>query len=66
MRENTERPITIVDGTNTLVGTDSQRILSAYGKFKANNSSKAKIPELWDGNTANRIVNILKEKRSKY
>ena len=61
MRENTERPITIHDGTNTLVGTDSARILKAYGEFKTNHSDQAKIPDLWDGNTASRIVKIFEK-----
>ena len=59
IRENTERPVTITEGTNQLVGTDPNRILKAAqnildGKFK-----ETRIPELWDGKTSERIINIL-------
>jgi UDP-N-acetylglucosamine 2-epimerase (non-hydrolysing) len=57
--ENTERPITIEKGTNTLVGTTGIKILQAYNKFKQGYKKAGKIPELWDGKTARRIVEIL-------
>lgn len=59
LRENTERPITIAEGTNTLVGTTGKRILEEYKKFKDGKTKKRKIPELWDGKTAERIIRIL-------
>lgn len=59
IRDNTERPITIEEGTNTLVGTKKETILNAYSKFKKGNSKKGRIPVFWDGNTAKRIVDIL-------
>jgi UDP-N-acetylglucosamine 2-epimerase (non-hydrolysing) len=56
LRENTERPCTIEMGTNRLVGTDPGMIIEAYreGKHKA-----SRIPPLWDGKAAERIVQIL-------
>ncbi len=62
IRENTERPVTIEEGTNTLVGTDRETILDKYVSFKKGESKRGRIPELWDGKTAKRIVDILHEK----
>ncbi|MGZ3535793.1 MAG: non-hydrolyzing UDP-N-acetylglucosamine 2-epimerase [Thermodesulfobacteriota bacterium] len=59
IRENTERPVTIEEGTNTLVGTTGAGILSAYKVFKNGGSKKGRIPKLWDGKAAERIVDIL-------
>lgn len=58
LRTETERPITIQSGTNTLAGVSKASILKTY-KNKKLNYKKAKIP-LWDGQTAKRIVKILK------
>lgn len=59
IRENTERPITVAEGTNTLVGTTPAGILAAYGEFRAGKSKRGRIPPLWDGRAAERIVGIL-------
>lgn len=59
IRENTERPITVTEGTNTLTGTTYIGILNAYNNYKAGKIKQGKIPDLWDGNTAKRIVDIL-------
>ncbi|MEK7704756.1 MAG: UDP-N-acetylglucosamine 2-epimerase (non-hydrolyzing) [Myxococcota bacterium] len=55
-RENTERPITISEGTNTLVGTDTTRILAVARDVLANGGKQGRIPALWDGQTAKRVV----------
>ncbi|MFH1754524.1 MAG: UDP-N-acetylglucosamine 2-epimerase (non-hydrolyzing) [Candidatus Latescibacterota bacterium] len=59
IRDNTERPITIEEGTNTLVGTMGASIMKAYNEFKAGKTKKGRVPALWDGKAAERIVNVL-------
>lgn len=59
LRDNTERPETISIGTNELVGTNSKNIAPALNKLFSGNWKKGSIPELWDGNTGARIVDIL-------
>jgi UDP-N-acetylglucosamine 2-epimerase (non-hydrolysing) len=46
-------------GTNEMVGTDPNYIISYVQKMVKKEWKKGNIPELWDGNTAKRIVNIL-------
>src|SRR5208283_1000670 len=59
LRENTERPVTISEGTNLLVGTDPAKIVAAARDALAGKSKAGRIPPLWDGHTAERIVEIL-------
>ena len=58
LRENTERPITVTSGTNTVAGTTPDRILEAYRAIKVNPKT-GRTPPLWDGHAADRIVSIL-------
>ena len=60
LRQNTERPVTITQGTNLLVGTDPANIVSAARKSLAGESKAGRIPPLWDGHSAERIVDILR------
>ena len=59
LRENTERPITITEGTNLLVGTDPVKIVAAARDTLAGKGKAGRIPPLWDGHAAKRIVDIL-------
>jgi UDP-N-acetylglucosamine 2-epimerase (non-hydrolysing) len=65
LRENTERPVTIELGTNRLVGTDPERILSAAREAleESVHGGPARVPPLWDGRTAERILDALVELR---
>jgi UDP-N-acetylglucosamine 2-epimerase (non-hydrolysing) len=56
MRENTERPITVEQGTNTLVGRDPVLILRLVGEILASGGKRGRTPELWDGHAAERIA----------
>ena len=58
IRENTERPVTVWEGTNKLAGSDKEKIVDFAGQILDGNWKKGTIPELWDGRTADRIVNI--------
>jgi UDP-N-acetylglucosamine 2-epimerase (non-hydrolysing) len=59
LRDNTERPETITEGTNELIGTDPQAIRPAMEKLFSGQWKKGRIPEKWDGKTADRIVAVL-------
>ncbi|PYU13936.1 MAG: UDP-N-acetylglucosamine 2-epimerase (non-hydrolyzing) [Acidobacteria bacterium] len=59
LRENTERPVTISEGTNLLVGTDPAKIVAAAKDVLAGRGKAGRIPPLWDGHAAGRIVEIL-------
>jgi UDP-N-acetylglucosamine 2-epimerase (non-hydrolysing) len=59
LRENTERPITVEQGTNILVGNHRDRLLAAAEKALSDGEHEGRIPELWDGQAAERIAEIL-------
>jgi UDP-N-acetylglucosamine 2-epimerase (non-hydrolysing) len=59
LRENTERPITLTQGTNRLVGSDPATIRLEVRKILEGNGPTARIPERWDGEAAGRIVDVL-------
>jgi UDP-N-acetylglucosamine 2-epimerase (non-hydrolysing) len=61
LRDNTERPETISEGTNELLGTDPKAIKPAMDRLFSGGWKKGTIPELWDGRTSERIVKILLE-----
>ena len=60
-RENTERPITVTEGTNILVGSSKERIFKESLKIMNGNVKKGRSPRYWDGKAAGRIVQIIKK-----
>lgn len=59
LRENTERPITVEQGTNVIVGRNPERILGAVQDILATGGKAGRVPELWDGGAADRICSVL-------
>ena len=59
LRENTERPITVSEGTNQIVGTETANIRAGYRR--ALEMTTARRPALWDGRTAGRIARVLRD-----
>jgi UDP-N-acetylglucosamine 2-epimerase (non-hydrolysing) len=59
IRDNTERPETVTEGTNELIGTNPKSIIAAISRVFDGNWKKGSIPEKWDGKSASRIVEIL-------
>jgi len=62
MRNNTERPVTVEVGTNRITGTNIEEVKKSVYEVLNGNIKKGSIPELWDGRTAQRIVQIIAEK----
>jgi len=60
IRENTERPVTIAEGTNVLVGTSPERIVAEAQHVLSGKGKVGRIPELWDGRAAERVVDTLR------
>jgi UDP-N-acetylglucosamine 2-epimerase (non-hydrolysing) len=56
LRENTERPITVEQGTNLVVGTDPVRISEEADRVLDGKGKQGRVPALWDGRTAERIA----------
>jgi UDP-N-acetylglucosamine 2-epimerase (non-hydrolysing) len=61
LRPNTERPITVEVGTNTVLGLDPARILDVPELIRTRLPDAGRIPPLWDGNASKRIVDVLAE-----
>jgi UDP-N-acetylglucosamine 2-epimerase (non-hydrolysing) len=59
VRHNTERPVTVEVGTNTLVGTDPAQVVPAAVAVLEGRGKKGRVPDLWDGRAAERIARIL-------
>jgi UDP-N-acetylglucosamine 2-epimerase (non-hydrolysing) len=60
LRENTERPITVSEGTNTVVGTDPARIVAEARAALRTGGKRGRQPELWDGRTGERVAEALR------
>ncbi|MBF0148154.1 MAG: UDP-N-acetylglucosamine 2-epimerase (non-hydrolyzing) [Magnetococcales bacterium] len=59
LRENTERPVTVTEGTNTVVGRDPEKIAAVLDDILTKGGKAGRIPELWDGHAADRIAQHL-------
>jgi UDP-N-acetylglucosamine 2-epimerase (non-hydrolysing) len=59
LRSNTERPATVEMGTNVLVGPDPARIAEEWGRALTRPADGGRVPELWDGRAAARIIDVL-------
>ena len=59
LRNNTERPITVKEGTNIVVGNNPDNIINTALSVLKNQNSRKKIPKYWDGKAAERIVKFL-------
>lgn len=59
LRENTERPVTVTLGTNQIVGTDTAKIINAAHAALDGTGTAGRVPPLWDGRTADRILDAL-------
>jgi UDP-N-acetylglucosamine 2-epimerase (non-hydrolysing) len=59
IRDNTERPVTVTEGTNRLVGTDPARIVAEARDVLRHGVQNAKVPHMWDGNAAPRIAQVI-------
>jgi UDP-N-acetylglucosamine 2-epimerase (non-hydrolysing) len=59
LRSNTERPVTVEQGTNRIVGNDPHVIRSEVRKILEGDARSGRVPELWDGRAAARIVDVL-------
>ncbi len=62
LRGNTERPVTITEGTNVVVGNVPENIRNAFEDVISKKEIEKKIPKFWDGKTAERILKILTSK----
>ena len=61
LRENTERPVILTQGTNLLVGTSSEKILTAFEKIMSGEWKTGQRPEFWDGKAAERISALIQK-----
>jgi UDP-N-acetylglucosamine 2-epimerase (non-hydrolysing) len=59
LRENTERPITVTEGTNIVVGTDPVRIVVEARRILQGKGKKGRVPAGWDGKAGERIADVL-------
>jgi UDP-N-acetylglucosamine 2-epimerase (non-hydrolysing) len=59
LRNNTERPVTVEEGTNVLVGQDMDRLRSEVARVLAGGSKRGRVPPLWDGAASGRIADVV-------
>jgi UDP-N-acetylglucosamine 2-epimerase (non-hydrolysing) len=61
LRDNTERPVTIEHGTNTLVGADGRGLAEAYEAFVTTGGKRGCVPPLWDGRAGERAARVIED-----
>lgn len=61
LRSNTERPITVSEGTNTVTGSRPDKIFAVYREVMTTGGKAGRVPEFWDGHAADRIAVILRD-----
>ena len=59
LANNTERPVTMEQGTNILAGTNPEKIIDQFKQAHGNRSQSKPVPSHWDGNAAKRIIKVL-------
>jgi len=59
LRANTERPVTVSEGSNILLGLDTAAIFPAVQAILSGNAKTGQIPELWDGHAAHRVADVI-------
>ena len=64
LRENTERPITVEEGTNKVIGNSEAKIIKEFDEILGGGKREYSVPELWDGKTADRIADIIEKEIS--
>ena len=64
LRPNTERPVTESIGTNTVLGVMPKRIAEIPDRIQSSETTKTRVPELWDGRAAERIVAVLRQRET--
>lgn len=60
LRNNTERPITVDEGTNTIAGQDPAKILAAFDEIMQSGGKAGRVPEFWDGQASTRIASAIR------
>jgi len=61
LRNNTERPITVDEGTNTIAGQDPEKILATFEEIIRSGGKAGRVPEYWDGKASTRIAEAIRE-----
>jgi UDP-N-acetylglucosamine 2-epimerase (non-hydrolysing) len=61
LRNNTERLITVTEGTNAIVGTRPADILAAFDEVMHSGGKRGRIPEFWDGHASVRIADVIQQ-----
>ena len=62
-RSNTERPVTVTEGTNTIVGASHARIVEEARKTIHGHGKRGRVPKYWDGRAAERIIEVLRQRK---